>query len=301
MTFQATPEIDTLRAGRTPMLQAYWELIRPRIVGLVLFTLAVSAAVAGPELPDWRTLVHALIGSGLVVAGAIVMNQRLERSSDARMTRTSRRPIPAGRISATEAGWIAAAASVGGLIHLAGLVNWPTVVLAAVSWLIYVWVYTPLKAMTAWQTPIGAIAGAMPALLGAAAAGALFTPTAWALFGIVCLWQFPHAMAIAWLYRRDYAAAELRLITVADPSGRTAGWWAVSGAIALIPVSLVPWAAGSAGWGFGVVGLLLGAGYLAASLHFFHQPDDRAARRLLLTSVAHLPLLLLALLAATLV
>ncbi len=287
---------------RTPadVVRDFWELARPRIVGLVLFTLAVAALVSGPAPPAWPTLVHALVGSALVIVGAIAMNQRLERASDAKMRRTASRPIPSGRLTSGQVGWFALAASAAGAVYLAVAVNGATVALAAASWLVYVWVYTPLKPMTAWQTPVGAVAGAMPALLGAAAAGAWASPTALALFGVVYFWQFPHAMAIAWLYRREYAVAHLRLITVVDPSGRAAGRWAVLGAGVLLPVSVVPWLDGRAGAGFETFALLLGAGYLAASIGFWRRPDDVSARRLLLTSVVYLALLLAGLLAAAL-
>lgn len=282
------------------VLRDYGELVRPRIVGLVLFTLAVAAVVSGPAAPPWTAVVHAVAGNALVIAGAIAMNQRRERSTDARMARTARRPLPSGRLSAREAGLFAAVTSAVGLAYLAAAFPWPMAALAAASWALYVWVYTPLKTTTAWQTPVGAAAGAMPALLGGAAAGDWTSPTALALFGVVYLWQFPHAMAVAWLYRRECAAAELRLVTVADPTGKTAGRWAVAGAAALAPVSLVPWWAGRAGEGYGILALLLGAGYLGASIAFWRRPDDAAARRLLAASVAYLPLLLAALLAAAL-
>jgi protoheme IX farnesyltransferase len=296
-----TSEQRAHQRGRAAMVRDYWELIRPRIVALVLFTLLVAAVVSGVEVPPWTMLVHALAGNALVIVGAIALNQRLEGLSDAKMLRTARRPLPSGRLTAPQVSRFAAVTSAAGLVYLAVCVNWVAVLLAAVSWLIYVWVYTPLKALTAWQTPIGAVAGAMPALLGAAAAGAPLGAVGLALFGVVYFWQFPHAMAIAWLYRREFARAELRLITVVDPTGRTAGVWAALGAIALVPVSLVPCLVHRAGWGYGAWAAMLGAGYLAAAIGLWRRPGDASARRLLWVSIVYLPVLLAALLVSALV
>jgi protoheme IX farnesyltransferase len=170
------------------------------------------------------------------------------------------------------------------------------VVLAVFSWAVYVTVYTPLKSSTPWQTPIGAVAGAMPMLLGAAVAGGPCSPTAWTLFGIVFFWQFPHAMAIAWLYRDQFAEADVKLATVLDPSGRQAAVLAVAGAVVLWPLGAIPRWTVPTGWGYAICALCLGAGYLAASVAFFLHRDDRTARRLLRASLVYLSGLFAALL-----
>jgi protoheme IX farnesyltransferase len=265
---------------------------------MVLATMTVAALVAGPEVPAWPVLVHALAGSALVIAGAIALNERAERASDAKMARTALRPLPAGRMTAAQAGWFGAAASGLGLGYLGVLSDWMTLALAAISWAVYVSLYTPMKTRSLWQTPLGALAGAMPAFLGASAAGGLSSVAALALFGVLYCWQFPHAMAIAWLYRDQSAAAGLKVASVIDPSGRTAGVLALAGAAVLVPVSLVPWWTGTAGWGYGLAALGLGLAYAAASLAFWLRRDEITARLLLRSSLAYLLGLLVAMLLA---
>lgn len=279
----------------------YIGAMRPRIVVMVLFTMAVAEFVAGDRLPSLWLLANSLFGAGLVIVGAIALNQRLEHQSDAKMPRTAHRPLPAGRLSGGQMTWLGIGTSALGFAHLGMLVNVPALVLAVVSWVIYVWIYTPLKLFTTWQTPIGAVSGAMPILLGAAAAGTLASANAWTLFGILFFWQFPHAMAIAWLYRDQFALADVRVATVADPSGRTAAILSVLGAAALVPVSLVPLATGDAGWIYAAAATLLAGSYLAASIGFFRSTDDHSARRLLRSSIIYLPGASLALLGAALV
>lgn len=264
---------------------------------MVLFTMSVAACTAGPTAPPWPLLLHALLGTALVIAGAVALNQRLELRGDAKMARTAGRPLPTGRLTRGQATRFGVAASLAGLAYLALLTaNWPLVALAGASWVIYLATYTPLKSRTAWQTPIGAVAGAMPTLLGAATARAEFSTMVWALFGIVYFWQFPHAMAIAWLYRREFAAADVKLATVVDPSGRLAGRLACGGAAALLPVSLVPAASAPVDWKYELCAALLGVGYLALAIGFLRRPDDVTARWLLRGSLVYLPVLLVALL-----
>jgi protoheme IX farnesyltransferase len=280
---------------------AFWQLSRPRIVAMVALTTVVGAfAAAGRPLP-LLTLLNALLGSTAVVVGAIALNQRIEHLSDCRMPRTARRPLPAGRLSDREVTCYAVVVTALGLIYLATTVNWSIALLTALSWLIYVWIYTPLKVFTAWQTPIGAIPGAMPALLGAAAAGAAFSLNGLALFAIVYFWQFPHAMAIAWLYRKEYGKAGLKVASVTDPTGGTATTIAVIGAVALLPASLLPLLADNVGWGYTLAATAAGIVYLVGSIAFFREPTDRTARHLLRTSLIYLPVLFVALLAAVLV
>jgi heme o synthase len=214
------------------------------------------------------------------------------------MPRTADRPLPAGRLSAAHVARFGVIASLAGTAYLICFSNWAVVLLALGSWAVYVLVYTPLKRCSIWQTPIGAAAGAMPALLGAAAVDALKSPIGWTLFGVVFFWQLPHSMAIAWLYRKQFADAGIRLATVVDPSGRIAGWFAVAGAILLLPASLAPAVFVPMGWGYGAIAGLLGLGYLLFSLVFFRRSGDVAARRLLCASLVYLPLLLMALIVA---
>jgi heme o synthase len=276
----------------------YFCLVRPRIVALALLAMAVSAeiAVAGP--PSWPTVAHALLGAALVVGGAGALNQRLEYMSDAMMPRTANRPLPAGRLSLRHGTLFGLAATAAGLLYLAIASNMSVTLLAGVGWLLYVCVYTPLKTRSVWQTPIGALAGAMPVLLGAAAVGGLLSPWTLTSFGVVYLWQIPHSMAIAWRYRREFATAGVKVAAVTDPSGQTAGIWAVLAAAALMPVGLTPWLLSLTGAAYCAAGLVLGTAYLAASAWFAFRPDDLSARRLLLASLIYLPAMLAALILA---
>ena len=274
----------------------YWQLTRPRIVVMVLFAMAVAARSAGEQPPPGHVLMHALLGAALVIVGAVALNQRLERLGDAKMLRTVRRPLPSGRLADRQVTLFGSLTSAAGFGYLTWWSTGSVVALAGVSWVIYVWTYTPLKSVTVWQTPIGALAGAMPILLGAAAAGATFSPMALALFGIVFFWQIPHAMAIAWLYRRQFASADVKLVTVLDPSGRIAGLLAVVGAVVLLPVSMLPLLFSSNGWGYATVAMLLGACYWASAAAFHRHRNDTTAQRLLRASVVYLPALFAALL-----
>ena len=270
----------------------YWRLIRPRIVALVLAAMLVSAWTAAEKTPDRLALFHALVGAAGVIVGAIAFNQRLESRSDAKMPRTAGRPLPAGRLTARQVTWFAVLATFAGLGYLAVFCNLQLVGLAFLSWIFYVAAYTPMKKRSIWQTPVGAIAGAMPVLLGAAAVDAPGSRLAWCLFGIVFFWQFPHSMAIAWLYRREFATAEVRVATVVDATGRTAGIFALVGAVLLLPVSILPTFLSLARWEYGASAAILGMIYLWLSLRFFFAPSDANARRLLRMSLIYLPIIL---------
>ena len=263
---------------------------------MVLLAMGVAAWTSGDNPPPWPELAHALLGTGLVIVGAVVLNQRLERRGDAKMPRTALRPLPAGRLTDRQVTGFGILTSAAGFGYLLSCCAGSVVALAVASWVIYVWTYTPLKSLSVWQTPVGAIAGAMPMLLGAAVAGALFHPMAAALFGIVFFWQFPHAMAIAWLYRAEFASAEVQLVTVVDPSGRMAGRIAVAGAMALLPASLIPVLVSPSGLGYVVVATLLGVGYLALAIAMLRRRNDVTARWLLRGSIVYLPGLFAALL-----
>ena len=272
-------------------MKDYWKLVRPRILLLVLFSMAAAAWTSGEQVPPWTELAHGLAGTGLVIAGAVALNQRLEVRSDAQMPRTAARPLPTGRLGKRQVALFGLGVSAGGFGYLVLTSHAQVVGLALASWLVYVLIYTPLKSRTAWQTPVGAISGAMPVLIGASIAQAATSPTALSLFGVVCLWQFPHAMAIAWLYREEFASAGVKLATVVDPSGRAAGALAVLGAVALVPVSLIPPLAFLADWRYGAVAALLGAVYLVSAIRFLRHRNDTNARWLLRASLVYLPVL----------
>ncbi len=284
-------------------MREYWKLIRPKIVVMVLAAMLVSGwTSAEPAEPQsravsariWINLLNAMLGTTGVIIGAIALNQRLECQGDAKMPRTADRPLPAGRLTAGEVTRFGAITTLLGTAYLICFSNLTMVILAIVGWMVYVLAYTPLKRRSIWQTPVGAAAGAMPALLGAAAVGSPLNPIGWSLFGIVFCWQLPHAMAIAWLYRRQFADAGVRVATVVDPTGRIAARFAVFGAILLMPVSFAPVMFSQMGWIYGVLTALLGLGYFLFSFAFYRSRDDATACRLLWASLAYLPLMLLA-------
>jgi len=272
------------------------ELTKPRISALVLVTVAVAMFVGSGGRVAPIMLLHTLLGTALVAASASALNQWIERKSDALMARTAQRPLPSGRVSAPEVFALGALSAAVGVVYLGAAVNWLTALTGLLTWFLYVGVYTPMKARSPANTVVGAIAGAMPVLIGWTAAGAPLALSAGGLkaatlFLIVYLWQFPHFMAIAWIYRDQYAAARLQMLTVVDPSGRRAGVQSVVAAVALVPVTLLP-VMHFAGPLYLAGAVLLGGSYLLHSLQFFAARDERSARRLLRTSLVYLPGLL---------
>ncbi len=281
----------TARTAASRFARDYWRLTRPPIVALVLLTMAVSAWTAGRP-PFWPAAAHALAGTALMIVGAIALNQRLECRGDAKMARTAGRPLPAGGLTRRHVTSFGIVATAIGLVYLAVAAGFLLTALAGINWLLYLAAYTPLKTRSAWQTPIGAAAGAMPVLLGAAIAGQTLSPPALMLFGMVYCWQFPHSMAIAWRYRREFAAAGVKVAAVSDPSGRTVGLWAVAGAAALLAVTLAPLWLSSRGATYGYCAAGLGAALLVCAVAFARSPTDTAAGRLLWASLIYLPAML---------
>jgi heme o synthase len=267
----------------------YFELTKPRIATMVLVTVAVAACVASWGAPDVWLLAHTLLGTALVAASASALNQWLERDSDARMERTADRPLPAGRLAVWQVLTFSALAIVGGLGYLAATVSLKTAAIGLLTWVLYVWVYTPLKTRTPANTVVGAVAGALPVLMGWSAVGAPFDLRAWSLFLIVFVWQFPHFMAIAWIYRRQYDRAGLKMLSTVDPSGFRAGAQAIVAALALVPLGLVPCLLQPGGEVCFAWALLLGVCQLACAVAFFVQLSEQSARRLLLASLVYLP------------
>ena len=271
----------------------YLELTKPKIMLMELVTIAVAAMVASAGMPDMSLLTHAMIGTLLVAAGASAWNQWLERHSDVFMPRTANRPLPSGRMSSREVVVLGTIASLAGVGYLALFVNSTTAALGAATWLLYVGVYTPLKSRSPANTAVGAVAGALPILMGWTAVGGRLNLAAATLFLIVFLWQFPHFMAIAWIYRHQYAAAGLKMLPVVDPSGLRAGGQAVAAALALVPVSLLPALISFAGPTYFVWALLLSLGQLLCAAAFLLRMNDFTARVLLRASLIYLPGLLL--------
>lgn len=291
--------MSTLTPSYAPARSAVWRrandylvLSKPTIMLMELVTVAVAAVVASSGALDFLLLVHTLLGTFLVAAGASAGNQWLEARSDTLMDRTADRPLPAARMTRWEAALFGAAATGTGLAYLGLLVNPPTAAVGALTWLIYVCVYTPLKSRSPVNTAVGAVSGALPVLMGWTAVGGPMNLSAATLFSIVFLWQFPHVMAVAWIYRRQYGAAGLKMLPVVDPSGLRAGIQAVAAVLFLIPVSLLPAAIGFAGPAYLAWALALGLGQLYCAAAFLRRRNDRTARALFRATLIYLPALL---------
>ncbi|MFO0956255.1 MAG: heme o synthase [Isosphaeraceae bacterium] len=279
-------------------LAAYVELTKPRITFMVLLTVAVGYVLGTRGFGAWSTtqFLLTLIGAGLVASGASAWNQLLERSTDALMRRTAKRPLPSGKIQPVEALLLGTMTTALGLAILLVGANALSAVVAGSTFFLYVFVYTPLKLKTTLNTVIGAVPGALPPLIGWASATDQLGMEGWALFLIVFLWQFPHFLAIAWIYRRDYAGAGYRMLPSKDPEGWETGRHAVTYALALIPVALMPVTIGLAGTVYLIAVSALSIFYLACAMRFWADVSDATARRLLRASIVHLPATLLLLL-----
>jgi protoheme IX farnesyltransferase len=268
----------------------YIELTKPRIVVLELVTVVVAAFLASPWGMNSWVLVHAVLGAALVAASAGAINQWWEQASDARMSRTARRPLPAGRLNPKQVLAFGGATLAAGFLELILWVNAVTAGIAIAVWMIYVFAYTPLKSRSPLNTAVGAVSGALPILIGWTATGAAVDVRALALVAVMFLWQFPHFMSIAWLYRDEYARAGQRMLTVIDPTGLRAGAQALVGALMLVPVSLVPALVPNAASPiiYCVWALVLGAVQAAAATQFLIHRNNHTARRLLRASLCYL-------------
>jgi protoheme IX farnesyltransferase len=271
----------------------YLELTKPRVALLVLFTVAAGALLASRGTPDVALLVHTLLGTALVAAGASALNQLLERHSDALMRRTENRPLPAARLQPAEVAFFGAALGLAGVTYLAVALPHPLAALvAAFTYLSYVFLYTPLKRRTPLNTLVGAVPGALPPVIGWTAVRGSVGPEAAALFLILFLWQVPHFLAIAWIYRDDYARAGLRMLPVTDRHGVRTGRQMVSYCLVLIPASLLPAVVGLAGPVYWAGAVLLGAWFLGRAIGFVRRGSVEQARRVLHASLIYLPALL---------
>lgn len=280
------------RIARRFHLVDFWSLTKPRITALVLVTTGVAFALASRGSSEWVRLLHTLLGTALLAGGTNALNQYLEREADARMKRTRGRPIPSGRLDPRSALWFAVAISLAGAVYLFWFVNPLTALLGSIALALYVFAYTPLKRKTSLCTLVGAVPGAIPALMGWTAARNALDAEAWVLFGIVFLWQLPHFLAIAWMYRADYARAGFRMLPVVDPEGVETGRQVVLYTLALLPVSLLTSVLGLTGALYFVGAFTLGLGFLALGLALALNGSAVRARRLFLASLAYLPALL---------
>jgi len=273
-------------------LSAFVALTKPRIALTVLMTVATGFILGarGGSLPS--TFILTLLGTGLVAAGASALNQWLERSRDSRMRRTARRPLPSGRVRPAEAAAFGVGLGAVGVVMLAVGANPTAAAVALLTLLLYVFVYTPIKPLTTFNTAVGAVPGALPPVIGWAAATGRLGVEAWSLFLILFLWQFPHFLAIAWVHREDYARGGHLMLPAVDPTGALTGRQAVTHALALVPVGLLPAVIGLAGPWYFAGSLALGLFYLAAAVRFWLDVSDRNARRLMVASFLYLPAVL---------
>lgn len=275
----------------------YLALTKPRLNFLVVATSAAGYYLGAPQTPDLSAMAYAVIGTALVAGGAAVLNQVYERDTDALMRRTRMRPLPDGRVAPTEAGIFGLLLASAGLGLLAVQANALAAVLALVTLAVYLIVYTPMKRRSPLATLVGAIPGALPPLIGWAASHGELAAGGAALFGIVFLWQIPHFMAIAWLYREDYGKAGFPMLPVIDPEGRRAGRQALVYAILLVPVSLVPTLVGLTGVWSAIVAAVLGVALAWLAERFASTRSDRSARWLFFASIVYLPLIWIAMIA----
>lgn len=267
-------------------------LTKPRVVLMVLVTTLIGFYLGSWNGPDYGALLATLIGTALAAGGTIALNQLLEREVDARMERTRLRPLPDGRLRPIEVLAFGAAITSAGLLLLTFAVNALSGLVAAGIVSSYLFLYTPLKRKTSLCSVVGAVPGALPPVIGWAAARGELGLGGWLLFAILFLWQIPHSLAIACLYREDYARAGLRLLPVLEPDGRSTGRQVVAHCLALLAVSLLPTLSGLAGSVYFVAALAFGAAFLGCGIGLAVSPSAAAARRLLWASLVYLPALL---------
>jgi protoheme IX farnesyltransferase len=307
VSITATSTVETLRTRSHSLLSDYAVLVKPRVSLMVIIYAAASfylGSLASGISPFHLGLIKALFGISLVTAGSSVLNQALERTTDRRMPRTADRPMAQHRIGLAHGLILGFLLVFGGSIYLTLVTNPITGMLTLLTAVSYVAIYTPLKRITSLNTFIGAFPGAVPGLIGWTAARGVIEWPAVALFAILFVWQFPHFMAIGWLYRADYAHAGIRLAATQQPSSeaaRSSALQALFYAVLMIPASLWPTWLHVTGTPYAVAAIVLDAGYLAATIRFLRitrAPDDPEnrilARQLLKVSVIYLPLLLLA-------
>ena len=278
------------------VLADYWMLTKPEISLLITITVLVGFCMAQPISSQgfpFARMINTLVGTLLVASGSSTLNQFLERQFDAQMRRTSRRPLAAGTAKPFTALSFGVSLSCGGAIYLAWTVNYLSSFLAILTLTSYLFLYTPLKRKTALCTLVGAFPGAVPPLIGWSAASGTLSMGAWILYAMLFLWQLPHFMAIAWIYREDYHRAGYLVLPTGEERGRLVAWQSVLPSLALIPLSLTPVLLGYAGYLYFAGALLLGVGFSYQAAQLALHRSNAVARRLLLASIVYLPSLFL--------
>jgi heme o synthase len=289
VTAQSIPQVGSTEKT---WLAIYADLFKARLTFLVLLTTLVGFYVGSVGPVNYLLMLHAVLGTALMASGASALNQLWEREYDSRMLRTQDRPLPSGRMQPQTVLLVGCVAALGGLLYLAVAVNLLTGLIGACSLLTYIFVYTPLKRVTWLNTAVGAIPGGLPPLMGWTAARGRLSADGWALFAILAIWQLPHFMAIAWMYRDEYARAGFKMLPVVEPDGRRTGRQAVSHTLALLPVSLCPSLVGLTGPIYFVGALLLGLVFIWSAVQFSRDLTVSRARHLFFVSILYLPLLL---------
>jgi heme o synthase len=281
-------------------MRHYIELTKPRITWLILMSTGIGYFFGLPGAANWweflknihaLSLLHTILGTALIASGTAALNQWYEREADRHMRRTAGRPLPSGKMTAANALAFGIALSVGGFLELWLGVNLLSGLIGAFTLCSYLFLYTPMKQRTWWSTTVGAIPGAMPPMIGYAAAAGTLTPHSWVLFAILFLWQFPHFYSIAWMYKEDYARAGILMLPVVEPDCRSTARQIVLFGIALIPVSLVPGMLGMSGRIYVAGALLLGLWFLYSGVRVALDRTMARARNVLLASVLYLPLI----------
>lgn len=270
----------------------YSDLIKARLTFLVLLTTLVGFYLGFRGPVDYALMFHAVLGTGLVASGAAALNQLIEREHDLKMRRTKDRPLPSGRLQPTTVLAFGIVCGGAGLVYLGLVVNPLTSLLGAISFVSYVFIYTPLKRVTWLNTAVGAIPGALPPLMGWTAARGELSAEGWALFAILAFWQLPHFFAIAWIYRDEYAKAGFVMLPVIDPEGHRTARQAVCYTLGLLPVSLSPFVFHLTGPIYLIGALALGITFLWYAILFARQLTVSRARQLFYVSILYLPLLL---------
>ena len=281
-------------------MRQYIELTKPRITWLILMSTGVGYFFGLPAAANWREflghvhwlhLFHTILGTGLIASGTAALNQWYEREADSHMRRTARRPLPSGKMTARNALAFGCALSAAGFGELWLGVNLLAALIGAFTLASYLFLYTPLKQRTWWSTTVGAIPGAMPPVIGFAAAAGTLTAESWVLFAILFLWQFPHFYSIAWMYKEDYARAGIRMLPVVEPDCRSTARQIVLFGLALVPVSLLPGILGMSGRIYLTGALLSGLWFLYSGVRVALERSTLRARKVLIASVLYLPLI----------
>ena len=292
MSFR-TDTLEITLSGGIRWVSDLFDLTKPRLVLMVLITTCVGYYLGSGAALDYLPLIHTLIGTALAAGGTLALNEYMERETDACMERTRHRPLPQGRVEPSEALLFGIISTLAGLILLAVASNFLSAFITALIVVSYLFIYTPLKQKTPLCGLVGAIPGAFPPMIGWAAARGELGMGAWILFGMLFFWQIPHSLAIARLYRDDFARAKIQFLPVVDPDGKRTGRQVVGHTLALLVVSLLPTFFGLAGWLYGGVAALLGVAFLACGISLASCQNLVSARRLLFASLIYLPVILL--------